>query len=314
MGALRSILVLLRQLYPPDGMPDRDLDYAEFFAGKRSVSKGLDLFGFRGKSFDASYGGQEWNILQPIGFVSHLQAIMRLRPGGVLWAAPPCSTWVWLARGSCGRHKDIGGTATNHYVQSQNALVDRLVLLLRICNKRGVVWIIEQPSSSCMWRYPALAKLLTRRDCRRVALEMGAYGLDCPKATVLYGTAPHLEQLDRKLNSDEREELREDSKRRRTTTVEATAAGGWNVHGTADLKGTQAYTIEFGACHAVAYSNWRKTFSAAPEAAAGSSDAAPVQTGGNTFAEDSDSDLDEEPPYLYDVVHMKKDHWQWERT
>ena len=32
---------------------------------------------------------------------------LRLKPGGLLFAAPPCSTFVWMNRGTSGRSKVI---------------------------------------------------------------------------------------------------------------------------------------------------------------------------------------------------------------
>eukprot|EP00959_Pyramimonas_sp_CCMP1952_P170122 3554106-Pyramimonas_sp.AAC.1 len=37
------------------------------------------------------------------GCCKALLCAMSLRGDGLLWAAPPCSSWVWLSRGSTGR-------------------------------------------------------------------------------------------------------------------------------------------------------------------------------------------------------------------
>jgi hypothetical protein len=42
-----------------------------------------------------------------------------------------------------------------------------------------------------------------------VKLDMGAYGAECPKATVLLGTAPYLSQLERRLGPVEKLACRE---------------------------------------------------------------------------------------------------------
>ena len=43
------------------------------------------------------------NVLQPVGLITLLALVMRLRPGALLWMAPVCSTWVWVSRGTTGR-------------------------------------------------------------------------------------------------------------------------------------------------------------------------------------------------------------------
>lgn len=37
------------------------------------------------------------------GFIRALQLVLRLRVGGLLHAGPPCSSWVWVSRGSTKR-------------------------------------------------------------------------------------------------------------------------------------------------------------------------------------------------------------------
>ena len=76
-------------------------------------------------------------MLCPIGFAMLLHAILRLRPGGVLWAAPPCSAWVFMSRHSSGRDVDVRGRQDSPYIQGQDALAERLVFLLEVATVRG---------------------------------------------------------------------------------------------------------------------------------------------------------------------------------
>jgi|LakMenE18May11ns_1017448.scaffolds.fasta_scaffold9714080_2 hypothetical protein len=85
-----------------DGPP---IDFVEFFAGEAAISRGLRAFSHTGMSFDARY--HEWhNILTPIGLLAAIGAILRVREHGVVWWAPPCSTWVWVSRHSTKRTRD----------------------------------------------------------------------------------------------------------------------------------------------------------------------------------------------------------------
>ena len=43
--------------------------------------------------------GEDQNILGDCGFANMLYQVLNLKPGGSLWAAPVCSTWVFLSFG-----------------------------------------------------------------------------------------------------------------------------------------------------------------------------------------------------------------------
>ncbi len=79
---------LLQQLYPHGEPAERDLDFVEVFAGDAAVSQGMRLFGFAGVSLDARYE-PDHDVLSRRGFLLLLSLVARLRPGGLLWAAPP---------------------------------------------------------------------------------------------------------------------------------------------------------------------------------------------------------------------------------
>jgi hypothetical protein len=118
-------------------------DFVELFAGEAAVSTGLRFLGMSGESLDMRRVPSV-NFMDPEGFNTTLRAIWSLREwalvvprsnqrmrfnnateappqtnkhvsrsptspttkeGGLFWAAPPCSTWVWMSRGSTGRHR-----------------------------------------------------------------------------------------------------------------------------------------------------------------------------------------------------------------
>jgi hypothetical protein len=54
------------------------------------------------------------------------------------------------------RHLGIWGNAYSEDIKAQNALVARLVYLLVLALKRGVLFIVEQPKSSVMWQHPRM--------------------------------------------------------------------------------------------------------------------------------------------------------------
>ena len=226
------------------------LDFAEVFAGNGAVHRALHVLGYRGQAMDRDYCADH-DVLRPSGLLVLLSTCLDLKPGGILWAAPPCSTWVFLSRATTGRHVLIEGDTLSHNVVSQNALVERLVLALEICTLRGVFWILEQPANSVLWQYPAMRDCMHRHGLAPCTCDMGAYGGTSQKPTHLVGTAPYLSRLDRRCTQELK--LRLQIEGVQTTSKWVDEDGVRRCQGTADLKSTQAYPEGFGAAHARAF-------------------------------------------------------------
>ena len=223
-GALDALLEMLREC-----PPSPQLDFGEIFAGMGAVHRAVSERGYRFRAMDLEYHEAHDVML------------------------PPCSSWVWMSRGSTGRDWAWPqGDTTKASVVVQNALVERMVILLEILRLRGCHYIIEQPASSVMWQYPALAACLWRHGLRGpVVLDMGAYGGTSWKPTHLWGTAPYLPQLARRCTAEERALLSEEGVQ--TTHKWVASDGRTRCQGTSDLKGTQAYPEGWGLAHAEAF-------------------------------------------------------------
>ena len=226
------------------------LDFAELFAGHGAVGRALAASGYCGRAMDRTYH-ESHDLLSCTGFLTALQIALSLKPGGVMWLAPPCSTWVWMARSSTGRNMAVHGNFTLPLVLRQNALVERVVLLLEVVTAQGGHWIVEQPTSSILWHYPAMQACLARHGCTPQLLDMGAYGGSSVKPTTLMGTAPYLQLLSGRCTQELRARLELEGVS--TTTRWTDAEGTRRCQGTAELRGTQAYPEGFGAAHALAF-------------------------------------------------------------
>ena len=152
-----AVAQLLRQVFSEE--PVQDMDFVELFAGEAAVSRGMRGFGYRGWTMDLRIS-LDHDLLSPAGFLQLLACLARLRPGGVFWAAPPCSTWVFMSRHSTGRDRCVTGNTSSPDVLAQNALVCRLLAALRFCVARGVYFIVEQPHSTVMFEYPPFKQWL----------------------------------------------------------------------------------------------------------------------------------------------------------
>eukprot|EP00959_Pyramimonas_sp_CCMP1952_P460456 9479914-Pyramimonas_sp.AAC.1 len=104
-GILLAIMWLLLGL---NGAPTR-VDSVELFAGCRSVTNGVRSYGCSGVALDFKTISDQDDITSTDGFLRALLYVMCLKPGGLLWAAPPCSTWVWIGRKQTGRHHNVLG-------------------------------------------------------------------------------------------------------------------------------------------------------------------------------------------------------------
>jgi hypothetical protein len=106
-----------------------------------------------------------------------------------------------------------------------------------------------------MFEHPRLKAVLARFESLifKVHLQMGAFGLQSQKDTILIGTAPYLHKLARRMTHAEKEAMRESSDHVQTTVRYEDSKGIKRCVGTKDLKKTQAYPLSFGAAHALAY-------------------------------------------------------------
>ena len=226
------------------------LDFAEIFSGAGAVHRALAALGYRGRRMDLSYH-RAHDLLTPVGFALALEMAEAIKPGGLMWLAPPCSTWVWMARASTGRHIQVEGDITLETVVRNNALAERVALLLEVVSLQGGYWLLEQPRSSMLWDYPAMKAVLERHGCTPAYLHMGAYGGRTLKPTTLMGTAPFAHELARTCTA--RQQLRLQLWGAKTTTKWKDAHGKRRCQGTAALKGTQAYPEGFGAALALRF-------------------------------------------------------------
>ena len=232
-------------LFPQE--PDRNLDFIEIFSGDQSVSTGIRLFGYHGQSVDARHGLHH-DILEPSGFLKLLGLIWKVREFGLTFWAPPCSWWIWISRGTSKKSEACPkGDECNFKNKSQNRLVSRMCHLLWLCLHRRVFWIIEQPDSSVMSRYPRLARLLAAHRYVSAELSMGAYGGPTKKGTVLFGTSPNILSLAKTCSELDKQDIAASSSGICVTRYVVTTDNKRRSTGGPDLRQTQSYPIGFGA-------------------------------------------------------------------
>lgn len=180
--------------------PTEPNDFVEVCAGCASFSKAMRMSGLKGKEFDIRFS-QNHDLMRTVGFMAIMAAVWNTRPGGLIFFAPPCSSWIFLSSSQTGRcWANPKGKEGNHKVLYANIFVRRMLYILFYAVKRGCQIVIEQPLSSVMWHWRPVRRFLQWSKSRRVAFPMGSYGARSLKMTVLWGTLRKLQSLRRSIN------------------------------------------------------------------------------------------------------------------
>ena len=148
---------------------NRDLSCVELWAGVASIAKAASAEGMESLAMDLRrVPGQTdvagpccENILLKDGFKNALFAVLRLRPKGLLWMAPVCSSFVWMNSSNCKRSKQNpeGNTAYGP-VKDGNRMAMIAAFFYALAMLMDVSPVMEQPSGSMMFRLPLVAKVV----------------------------------------------------------------------------------------------------------------------------------------------------------
>lgn len=221
-----------------------DLDFCELFAGQREVSKAFCRWGYTALPIEKDDGSM-FDVISPAGQYLVLHALMRLKLGAGLLAAPVCSTWIWLTRNSTLRGVDRPlGYSRVSGVKEANVQAAFLALVALICEAKGIVWVIEQPQGSLFECHPRWQWLMQRLRIYKLFIWMQDFGHTCPKPTWLYCSKPWIGKI---LRFRLRDSKGESSPNFRMVSKTVGADGKVKVTGIPDqLKSSQSYPRGFG--------------------------------------------------------------------
>ena len=121
----------------------RDLDCVELFSGRESVVTAARVDGFAAMPFDkaralgagqAAPGGvASEDLMIPDGFRTALFLIFRLRQRGLLWTAPPCTSFPPVCRRQSGRSRtNVAGDTTANFVRMGNSIAQAAAFLMTV--------------------------------------------------------------------------------------------------------------------------------------------------------------------------------------
>ena len=170
---------------------DRHLDCVELWAGVATISRAASQEGMEAVAMDITRipgetdrkGPRTENILLKDGFMNALFSVLCLRPGGLLWMAPVCSSFVYMNSSNCKRTKQNPAGDTGYGpVRDGNRMALIAAFLYAIAMLIGAKPIIEQPAGSVMFSFAPLKKVIeifqgTSTTCARCAFTPGVnYG------------------------------------------------------------------------------------------------------------------------------------------
>ena len=164
MGALTVFGLSVEDAVQKYGDVERNLDVVELWSGVGSVATAAQEAGFAEQPFDTSRvpgltdseGPRVTeNILLESGFLRALKLTLRLRVAGLLWMAPVCSSWIFLAFSHTKRHKhdQYTGDLRRPNVRAGNDMARMAIFLYTVAFVRGVHPVLENPPSSVLFLF-----------------------------------------------------------------------------------------------------------------------------------------------------------------
>ena len=157
-----------------------------------------------GASLDLALS-EKHDIVSDDGFALFITIMLELVPMAMAVIGLPCSTFVFMSRGTTKRHASNAwvGDENVECVKLANIIAQRIVILCRVLTLRLVQYFIEQPMSSCFFKMPCFHKFCAMNpnlgrhglQLKRKFVWLGHWGHNNPKATVLWGSARALKRL-----------------------------------------------------------------------------------------------------------------------
>ena len=94
------------------------------------------------------------------GFLRALALVLRLKPGGLLFAGVPCNSFAFMSQGGHKRSQQAPMGAPVGFVVQGNILAARSCLLFLVALVRSTVWALENPARSSIISFPYVEKML----------------------------------------------------------------------------------------------------------------------------------------------------------
>lgn len=233
----------------------RHLMCVDVFSVSQGFRKIFEKNGHSARSFDVKTSPQE-DITTKAGFLVLLDMGLATVDGAFIPLAPPCSLFVGISA-ACHRRsvKNLLGDVRRHCVRLSNVILANMVtfLLLMRYFRPGAFVMIEQPSSSWLFKQVCFQEVIRRFHLKKHLTHLGLWGHDLLKATHLMTNIPSLKAIETKVTADMKQKHRKRVARKRAA---AKAAGkpvrcyykqlpGGRFQGGPDLSSSAVYPQRF---------------------------------------------------------------------
>ena len=189
----------------------RDLDVVELWSGVGSLVSAAKASGLQAEGFDIIRvkgvtdvpGEGNEDILTVFGFRKALSLVFRLKPGGLVWCAPVCSSFGFANGINCCRTADNAvGDESYKPVAEGNLMAQMAVFFFAVAIYRDVECGIENPASSALFRYIETFMIgvtgVVTGMAHRCAYDKGPYPRIGPKAYKFLATDRWIEEVNRR--------------------------------------------------------------------------------------------------------------------
>ena len=189
-------LVILVMSHPDLPGYEQNVDWVEYFAGQKAVSRSMLSANLVTLSFELLDNAVTQNLMHEAGMIYALYIALRVKDGGGSNTAPVCSTWVWVNRATSQRsvYRPLGSSSVPS-VRLANTVVTRTMLLCWLFTSRKVFWVLEQPCNSLMEKHPRFAELAARIRVYRTTINMQDFGACSKKPTWIYSAHSFISEL-----------------------------------------------------------------------------------------------------------------------
>jgi len=190
------LLAFLRAAEPPP----RTLDVLEVFSGRGHLWQACSASGLSARGFDNRQAWEE-DLTLFDGYMLLLLLVLSVKEGGLIWLAPPCSWWIFLSQHNHQRKaaNQWAGKVDDLNVQRANHIAAAMSAVVRLAMSQLVQVVIEQPSDSCMFNFPEMAKAARALPFRGIRTYLRSFdpSFPCPKPLQLWGSCHWLKHLRR---------------------------------------------------------------------------------------------------------------------
>ena len=177
---------------------ERRLDSVELYSGKKAITRAMWGFGAESDCFDKEYH-DSMDLCTKLGFKLALTKVLRVKKCGMVWAAPVCSSWIFLSRSQTKRTKaKAAGDTSKTFVKDANIMTDHTMVILAVAFARGCDIYVEQPTSSLMPEYPIAKELFQWANVVKVSTCLKAFCSESCKPLIVYTSSKRAVSLARK--------------------------------------------------------------------------------------------------------------------